>query len=119
MPTACCEPRCVDLSLSPFSQLLYLAWASGAIHTDDTTQKIIHYIAERIEAPPPPPAAPPVASGEDGDKDAAGAGAQAEAGASAAVEGDHLRPEEYLELYCQGMRVDPDMTLATLRVHIW
>jgi WD repeat-containing protein 48 len=31
----------------------------------------------------------------------------------------HLKPEEYLELYCQGQRVDPNTTLATLRVHVW
>jgi WD repeat-containing protein 48 len=80
-------------------------------------QKIIHYIAERIEAPP---AAPPQAAGEEADKDAAAAQSESEASAPpATVEGEHLRPEEYLELYCQGMRVDPDMTLATLRVHIW
>jgi hypothetical protein len=30
-----------------------------------------------------------------------------------------LKPEEYLELYCQNQRVDPNTTLATLRVHVW
>jgi hypothetical protein len=32
---------------------------------------------------------------------------------------DRLKPEEYLELYCQGQKVDPNTTLATLRVHVW
>jgi hypothetical protein len=30
-----------------------------------------------------------------------------------------LRPEEYIDLYCQGQKVDPNTTLATLRVHVW
>lgn len=30
-----------------------------------------------------------------------------------------LKPEEYLELYCQGQLVHPNTTLATLRVHVW
>lgn len=76
---------------------------------DLVVQKIIHYIAERIEAPAPPA---PRASGEQSES------AEAEP-VPEPQEGDHLKPEEYLELYCQGMRVDPDMTLATLRVHIW
>lgn len=34
-------------------------------------------------------------------------------------QGEELKAEEYLELYCQGQRVDPNTTLATLRVHVW
>ncbi|KAL8837950.1 MAG: hypothetical protein Q9170_002322 [Blastenia crenularia] len=30
-----------------------------------------------------------------------------------------LKPEEYLELYCQDRLVPPNTTLATLRAHIW
>ncbi|KAH1474060.1 hypothetical protein KXV22_003129 [Aspergillus fumigatus] len=30
-----------------------------------------------------------------------------------------LKPEEYLELYCQKMLIPPNMTLATIRAHIW
>ncbi|KAJ4552470.1 hypothetical protein HRR86_004529 [Exophiala dermatitidis] len=48
--------------------------------------------------------------------------AAAPAAATAADEKDkdnNLKPEEYLELYCQGQRVDPNTTLATLRVHVW
>ncbi|KAK2867983.1 hypothetical protein FQN49_003273 [Arthroderma sp. PD_2] len=32
---------------------------------------------------------------------------------------DTLKPEEYLELYCQNILVPNDMTLATIRTHIW
>lgn len=67
-------------------------------------KKIIAYVAERIEAPPPPPTT------VDGDNTAQPVPEEPQA---------NMRPEEYLELYCQGMRVDPNMTLATLRVHIW
>lgn len=34
-------------------------------------------------------------------------------------QGEDLKAEEYLELYCQGQKVDPNTTLATLRVHVW
>ena len=54
-------------------------------------KKILAYVAERIEQPADP---------ENPDPDA-------------------MRPEEYLELYCQGQKVDVNMTLATLRVHVW
>ncbi|KAL8979902.1 MAG: hypothetical protein Q9177_006019 [Variospora cf. flavescens] len=30
-----------------------------------------------------------------------------------------LKPEEYLELYCQDKLVSPNTTLATLRAYIW
>ncbi|KAM3424680.1 hypothetical protein BST61_g6667 [Cercospora zeina] len=30
-----------------------------------------------------------------------------------------LRPEEYLELWCQGQILPPTMTLATIRAHVW
>ena len=79
-------------------------------------------MAERIEAPPPRTSTTePRPSGEEGDGSAAeGATAPSAAATDApAQRGSDLRPEEYLELYCQGIRVDPDMTLATLRVHVW
>ncbi|KIX08377.1 uncharacterized protein Z518_03033 [Rhinocladiella mackenziei CBS 650.93] len=71
-------------------------------------KKIMAYVAERIEAPPtpPPPADPNQPDTAEKDK---GSDTQAH----------HLKPEEYLELYCQGQRVDPNTTLATLRVHVW
>ena len=30
-----------------------------------------------------------------------------------------MKPEEYLELWCQNTLVKPTVTLATLRAHIW
>ena len=32
---------------------------------------------------------------------------------------EHPRPEEYIDLYCQDRPVPPDMTLATVRAHVW
>ena len=63
----------------------------------------------------------------DADADAnahADADADADADVDADVDAakeqeDQLKPEEYLELYCQGQKVDPNTTLATLRVHVW
>ncbi|KAI9045205.1 WD repeat protein [Aspergillus affinis] len=34
-------------------------------------------------------------------------------------EDNPLKPEEYLELYCQKTLLPPNMTLATMRAHIW
>ena len=70
-------------------------------------KKIMAYVAERIEAPPPPPAPHP------------GPASSTDAPNADAAEPAALKPEEYLELYCQGQRVDPNTTLATLRVHVW
>ena len=67
-------------------------------------KKITAYVAERIEAPAPPvpvPDAEKTANGADPNIDYA------------------MKPEEYLDLYCQGQKVDPNTTLATLRVHVW
>ncbi|KAG6013658.1 hypothetical protein E4U43_007172, partial [Claviceps pusilla] len=52
-------------------------------------RKILAYVAERIEDEPE------------------------EAGS------DELAPEEYLELYCNDQLLDPLMTLATIRTHVW
>lgn len=57
-------------------------------------KKIMAYVAERIEAPADPEHPDPEGH-------------------------DTLKPEEYLELYCQGQLVDPNTTLASLRVHVW
>jgi WD repeat-containing protein 48 len=74
-------------------------------------KKILAYVAERIEAPPPAP--PAAAEGDSTDA------APAPPSAEPTPEEPRLQPQEYLELYCQGIRVDPNMTLATLRVHLW
>ncbi|KAK0708951.1 hypothetical protein B0T26DRAFT_387808 [Lasiosphaeria miniovina] len=57
-------------------------------------KKILAYVAERIDPP---------AESEDGD--AAGS--------------DALKPEEYLELYCNEQLLPITMSLATLRAHVW
>lgn len=54
-------------------------------------RKILSYVAERIEPAPP--------EGTDLTNE--------------------LRPEEYLELYCNGQKLSPKMTLATIRTHVW
>ncbi|PYI11151.1 WD repeat protein [Aspergillus sclerotiicarbonarius CBS 121057] len=53
-------------------------------------KKILAYVAERID--PPNPDEP---------------------------EENAMKPEEYLELYCHKMLIPPNMTLATIRTHIW
>ncbi|KKY14129.1 putative wd repeat protein [Diplodia seriata] len=52
-------------------------------------RKIMAYVAERIEPPPEQP------------------------------DPNALRPEEYLELYCNNQLIPPTMTLATIRAHVW
>ncbi|KAK0259807.1 hypothetical protein B0A54_08682 [Friedmanniomyces endolithicus] len=56
-------------------------------------KKILAYVAERIEPGPAP-------EGKEGEPAA-------------------LRPEEYLELWCQSQIVPTTMTLATIRSHLW
>lgn len=73
-------------------------------------KKIMAYVAERIEAPHPHAI-------HDADPDHTHIHAHAET--EHALAGNTLKPEEYLELYCQGQRVDPNTTLASLRVHVW
>jgi WD repeat-containing protein 48 len=75
------------------------------------SKKILTYVAERIEIPPldtqPQEARDPT---------------QYPAAATTtdpAVDDSKLRPEEYLELYCQDRLVHSNTTLATLRAHIW
>ncbi|KAE8407975.1 hypothetical protein BDV37DRAFT_205952 [Aspergillus pseudonomiae] len=53
-------------------------------------KKILAYVAERID--PPNPDEP---------------------------EENAMKPEEYLELYCHKVPIPPNMTLATIRTHIW
>jgi len=88
----------VSFVLHPYENLLpSIASADGNARLNANrmlrAKKILAYVAERIEAPPDPEHPDP--------------------------ENDMLKPEEYLELYCQSQRVDPNTTLATLRVHVW
>ncbi|KAF2483049.1 hypothetical protein BDY17DRAFT_140276 [Neohortaea acidophila] len=65
-------------------------------------KKILGYIAERIEAPSP----------------VKEASAEKEQEAESVLK-DGMKPEEYLELWCQGQMVAPKMTLASIRSHLW
>jgi WD repeat-containing protein 48 len=72
-------------------------------------KKILAYVAERVEAPPTPSST-----------DAQPNGADAATDEQLTTDPDaNLKPEEYLTLYCQGQLVPNNMTLATLRVHVW
>ncbi|CAK7210380.1 hypothetical protein SCUCBS95973_000760 [Sporothrix curviconia] len=108
-------------------------------------KKILAYVAEKLEPPPPPPApmaipaaaaalptVPPVpeeAETADGDESGADSKAASDAAAEAEVatpipvaaepETEVLKPEEYLELYCNEQRLPHAMSLATVRAHIW
>lgn len=84
------------LTPHPDSKLPGIASADGNARLNANrmlrAKKVLGYVVERIEAPPDP---------------------------NNPLPGDDLRPEEYLELTCQGQIVPPNMTLATLRVHMW
>lgn len=84
------------LTPHPDSKLPGIASADGNARLNANrmlrAKKVLGYVAERIEAPPDP---------------------------NNPLPGDELRPEEYMELTCQGQLVPPNMTLATLRVHMW
>ncbi|RMZ88975.1 hypothetical protein DV736_g3796, partial [Chaetothyriales sp. CBS 134916] len=98
----------VSFILLPFENLLpSIASVDGNARLNANrmlrSKKILAYVAERIEAPPVPPA-----TTDDTDTVP-----------PAADPASDLKPEDYLELYCQGQKVDPNMTLATLRAHVW
>jgi len=77
------------------------------------SKKILAYVAERIEIPPLD-----TQFQEARDPTLYPAAAVAVA-TDPAVDDSKLRPEEYLELYCQDRLVHPNTTLATLRAHVW
>lgn len=84
------------LTPAPDSNLPGIASADGNARLNANrmlrSKKILGYVVERIEAPADPENPHP---------------------------GDDLRPEQYMDLLCQGQIVPPNMTLATLRVHMW
>ncbi|OAL29984.1 hypothetical protein AYO22_01890 [Fonsecaea multimorphosa] len=93
-------------------------------------KKIMAYIAERIEAPAAQQHAQSSETTEGGlqsndetqqqqQPDITAPAVEAEAGPEENPEESQLKPEEYLELYCQNQLVHPNTTLATLRVHVW
>lgn len=84
------------LTPHPDSQLASIASADGNARLNANrmlrSKKILSYVSERIEAPLDTENPRP---------------------------GDELRPEEYMDLICREEVVPPNMTLATLRVHMW
>ncbi|KAF2869775.1 hypothetical protein BDV95DRAFT_576313 [Massariosphaeria phaeospora] len=87
----------VSFILEPYQNLLPSISSDGNNRLNANrmlrARKILTYVAERIEPPP---------SKEE--EEAAGG---------------PMKPEEYLELYCQNQLVTPTMTLASIRAHIW
>lgn len=67
-------------------------------------RKILAYVAERIEPASAP--APPQAPADPDDP-------------FADPIPEPLRPEHYLELYCNNQLIPAKMTLATIRAHVW
>ncbi|CAK7216868.1 hypothetical protein SBRCBS47491_002976 [Sporothrix bragantina] len=112
-------------------------------------KKILAYVAEKLESPPPAPApvvvpaagaptVPPVPEETEATEDTeSGADSMAASTATPAAvetaeadvatptpavvepEAEVLKPEEYLELYCNEQRLPHAMSLATVRAHIW
>ncbi|KAL5389641.1 hypothetical protein PMIN06_004762 [Paraphaeosphaeria minitans] len=87
----------VSFILEPYQALLPSISSDGNNRLNANrmlrARKILSYVAERIE---------PAPSKEDSEKEDA-----------------QLKPEEYLELYCQNQPLAPTMTLASIRAHIW
>lgn len=83
----------VSFILEPYQNLLPAIASDGNNRLNANrmlrARKIMAYIAERIEPQSEQP------------------------------EPDALRPEEYLELYCNNQLIPPTMTLATIRAHVW
>ncbi|RAL00914.1 Pkinase-domain-containing protein [Aspergillus ibericus CBS 121593] len=97
------EPVKIAFTLKPYDDLLPPVVKPEPATSANTTnnnrlnanrmlraKKILAYVAERID--PPNPDEP---------------------------EENAMKPEEYLELYCHKMLIPPNMTLATIRTHIW
>ncbi|KAK0386850.1 hypothetical protein NLU13_5163 [Sarocladium strictum] len=87
------EPVKVSFVLHPIGDLVGITAADGNNRLNANrmlrVKKILSYVAERIEAPEENPSE------------------------------NALKPEEYLELYCNDQLLAPTMTLATLRTHVW
>ncbi|OAA44307.1 WD repeat protein [Metarhizium rileyi] len=87
------EPVKISFVLHPLGDLTSLSPADGNNRLNANrmlrVKKILAYVAERIEEVPE------------------------------GAEPDALLPEEYLELYCNDQLLDPLMSLATIRTHVW
>ncbi|KAK0645315.1 UBP9-binding protein [Lasiodiplodia hormozganensis] len=83
----------VSFILEPYQNILPAIASDGNNRLNANrmlrARKIMAYVAERIEPPPEQP------------------------------DPNALRPEEYLELYCNNQLISPTMTLATIRAHVW
>ncbi|KAL0261160.1 hypothetical protein SLS55_004856 [Diplodia seriata] len=83
----------VSFILEPYQNILPAIASDGNNRLNANrmlrARKIMAYVAERIEPPPEQP------------------------------DPNALRPEEYLELYCNNQLIPPTMTLATIRAHVW
>ncbi|KAL2146121.1 hypothetical protein VTI28DRAFT_5214 [Corynascus sepedonium] len=95
------DPVKISFVLLPWRDTLpHLAPAAGATDGNNRlnanrmlrVKKILAYVAERIDPPP---------EGEE------------------VAKPDALKPEEYLELYCNDQLLPIKMTLAALRTHVW
>ncbi|GAB0138802.1 hypothetical protein EsDP_00007024 [Epichloe bromicola] len=87
------DPVKISFVLHPTGDLPALSPADGNSRLNANrmlrVKKILSYVAERIEEVPEEPSP------------------------------DELAPEEYLELYCNDQLLDPLMSLATIRTHVW
>ncbi|KAJ6440794.1 WD repeat protein [Purpureocillium lavendulum] len=87
------DPVKISFVLHPMGDLLPISPADGTNRLNANrmlrVKKILAYVVERIEDLP-----------EE-------------------EEPGHLQPEEYLELYCNDQLLDPTMSLATIRTHVW
>ncbi|KIW06651.1 uncharacterized protein PV09_02359 [Verruconis gallopava] len=86
----------VSFVLEPWQNSLPQVSAEGQTRLNANrmlrARKILSYVAERIEPGPTP---------------------------TEAADPNRLKPEDYLELYCQDKVISPTMTLATVRAHVW
>ncbi|KAK9436700.1 WD repeat protein [Metarhizium brunneum] len=87
------EPVKISFVLHPMGGLIALSPADGNNRLNANrmlrVKKILAYVAERIEEVPEEP------------------------------QPNALPPEKYLELYCNDQLLDPLMSLATIRTHVW
>ncbi|KHN97790.1 WD repeat protein [Metarhizium album ARSEF 1941] len=87
------EPVKISFVLHPIGDLMALSPADGNNRLNANrmlrVKKILAYVAERIEE------------------------------VSEEPDANSLSPEEYLELYCNDQLLDPLMSLATIRAHVW
>ncbi|EFY92245.1 WD repeat protein [Metarhizium acridum CQMa 102] len=87
------EPVKISFVLHPMGDLVALSPADGNNRLNANrmlrVKKILAYVAERIEEVPEEP------------------------------EPNAVPPEKYLELYCNDQLLDPLMSLATIRTHVW